>query len=117
MAYLDCPISETPPYVTVEPVVTHVDLPAELSENSGRRFIVMATDGLWDRLNNDEVVGLVGAWLDGVRTPQSTKSILSRISHPEKPIAYSPHVPDADREAQKGGFLFEDDNLATHLIR
>ncbi|KAF8189638.1 phosphatase 2C-like domain-containing protein [Pholiota molesta] len=40
----------TPPYFTAEPVV--------------RRFVVFATDGLWDCLTSEEVVGLVGRWLE-----------------------------------------------------
>lgn len=109
--------SETPPYVTAEPVVTHTELPSNLSDYQGKSFLVLATDGLWDRLNNDEVVGLVGAWLEGNRSTQSRKTLLSRVSHPDRPIAYSPHAPNPETEEKIQGYLFEDENLATHLIR
>ncbi|KAF9374435.1 hypothetical protein CPB97_012105 [Podila verticillata] len=49
----------TPPYVTAKPVVRHHKIQAN------DRFIVMATDGLWDKLTSDEVVQLVGDLLDG----------------------------------------------------
>ncbi|KAG0205707.1 hypothetical protein BGX28_002725 [Mortierella sp. GBA30] len=53
------PNYKTPPYVTAKPVVRHHKL------LPGDRFLVMATDGLWDKLTSDEVVQLVGNLLDG----------------------------------------------------
>jgi len=50
---------KTPPYVTAEPVVTTTKIEPERGD-----FVVMATDGLWEMLTNEEVVGLVGRWLD-----------------------------------------------------
>ncbi|KAK6604583.1 protein phosphatase 2C [Botrytis cinerea] len=49
----------TPPYVTAEPVVTTTKIQPESGD-----FVVMATDGLWEMLSNEEVVGLVGQWID-----------------------------------------------------
>ncbi|KAG0074915.1 hypothetical protein BGZ93_008543 [Podila epicladia] len=49
----------SPPYVTAKPVVRH----HKIQPND--RFMVMATDGLWDELTSDEVVQLVGDLLDG----------------------------------------------------
>ncbi|KAI1321814.1 hypothetical protein EDD11_000090 [Mortierella claussenii] len=49
----------TPPYVTAKPVVKHHKIRPE------DRFLVMATDGLWDKLTSAEVVQLVGDLLDG----------------------------------------------------
>ncbi|KAK3670509.1 [Pyruvate dehydrogenase [acetyl-transferring]]-phosphatase 1, mitochondrial [Recurvomyces mirabilis] len=50
---------KTPPYVTAEPVVTTTRVDPTKGD-----FVVMATDGLWEMLTNEEVVGLVGQWLD-----------------------------------------------------
>ena len=50
---------QTPPYVTAEPVVTTTKI-----QPGNGDFVVMATDGLWEMLTNEEVVGLVGWWLD-----------------------------------------------------
>ncbi|KAF9412572.1 hypothetical protein BGZ94_001005 [Podila epigama] len=50
---------KTPPYVTAKPVVRHHKI------QTNDRFLVMATDGLWDKLTSDEVVQLVGSLLDG----------------------------------------------------
>lgn len=53
------PMIRTPPYVTAEPVVTTTQVQPEKGD-----FVVMATDGLWEMLTNEEVVGLVGSWLE-----------------------------------------------------
>lgn len=50
---------KTPPYVTAEPVVTTTKI-----EPSKGDFVVLATDGLWEMLTNEEVVGLVGQWVE-----------------------------------------------------
>lgn len=60
------PMTKTPPYVTAEPVVTTTQVQPERGD-----FVVMATDGLWEMLTNDEVVGLVGQWLE--KNPNSVQ--------------------------------------------
>lgn len=53
------PLLKTPPYVTAEPVVTSTQI-----EPGNGDFVVLATDGLWEMLTNEEVVGLVGQWIE-----------------------------------------------------
>lgn len=53
------PLIKTPPYVTAEPVISTTRIQPESGD-----FVVMATDGLWEMLSNEEVVGLVGQWLE-----------------------------------------------------
>ncbi|KAF9484996.1 protein serine/threonine phosphatase 2C, partial [Pholiota conissans] len=48
----------TPPYFTAEPVVT------TMKNIKKGDFAVFASDGLWDCLTSEEVVGLVGHWLE-----------------------------------------------------
>ena len=64
----------TPPYVTAEPVITTTKIRPE-----GGDFVVMATDGLWEMLTNEEVVGLVGKWLD---SDMGQSAILSNGANP-----------------------------------
>lgn len=45
---------KTPPYITAEPVLSRHSL------NQSDRFLVLATDGLWERLSNQQVVDVVG---------------------------------------------------------
>ena len=60
---------KTPPYVTAEPVVTSTSI-----EPARGDFLVMATDGLWEMLTNEEVVGLVGQWIETQNKLASNKT-------------------------------------------
>ena len=59
---------ETPPYVTATPVVEWRRV-GETSSNPSRelRFVIMATDGLWDMMSNEEAVSLVAGHLAGIK--------------------------------------------------
>ena len=48
---------KTPPYLTAKPVITHHHL--QLHD----KFLIIATDGLWDVLSNEQAVGLVANFL------------------------------------------------------
>eukprot|EP00112_Aurelia_sp_Birch-Aquarium-sp1_P022470 Seg634.4 transcript_id=Seg634.4/GoldUCD/mRNA.D3Y31 product="Pyruvate dehydrogenase" protein_id=Seg634.4/GoldUCD/D3Y31 len=50
----------TPPYLTAEPVVSHRKLTNE------DRFVIIASDGLWERISSDNAVRLIGSHLDKV---------------------------------------------------
>ncbi|KAK4992406.1 [Pyruvate dehydrogenase [acetyl-transferring]]-phosphatase 1, mitochondrial [Elasticomyces elasticus] len=124
---------KTPPYVTAEPVVTTTKVMPEKGD-----FVVMATDGLWEMLTNEEVVGLVGQWLDTQSkhpgsAPGGQNSWLKSWFSTQKaalPIEHSDTGPDAGgqrapiRQQQWGvtassddRFVVEDKNAATHLVR
>ena len=153
---------ETPPYVTAEPVVQyrHVPLsPASSAEppqgeqaaggaesrthtlmpNSGPtrelRFIIMATDGLWDLMSNQEAVGLVAGHLAGIRGTIRAADLQQQCFEPSKAQA-APSEQGDEPQAQAGAgevgsahhplrkspnhlqsYTFEDDNLSTHLLR
>ncbi|OCL08015.1 protein serine/threonine phosphatase 2C [Glonium stellatum] len=122
----------TPPYVTAEPVVTTTKVEPEKGD-----FVVMATDGLWEMLTNEEVVGLVGQWLeaqaDGKRGQGGwSDSWLKSWFSAQKGLP----VEQTERNGDKGGqrapirqqqwgmkaaqndrFVVEDKNAATHLVR
>ncbi|RIA85866.1 phosphatase 2C-like domain-containing protein, partial [Glomus cerebriforme] len=87
--------NKTPPYLTARPEVTH----HKLTETD--KFLVIATDGLWDELSNEEVVELVGKFLDGKRD----------IVDEEKN-----NFPVLKDDKEKA-FTFIDENASTHLIR
>jgi pyruvate dehydrogenase phosphatase len=129
---------KTPPYVTAEPVVTTTKVEPEKGD-----FLVMATDGLWEMLTNEEVVGLVGKWLESQpATSQRTStsqfdSVWTRIfgSGTTKnglPVEVPPqqNTDGGSGGGQKtpfrgvrqwsdsaDGFVVEDPNVATHLVR
>ncbi|KAL3418047.1 protein phosphatase 2c [Phlyctema vagabunda] len=121
----------TPPYVTAEPVVTTTKIEPEKGD-----FVVMATDGLWEMLTNEEVVGLVGQWIEkqsAEANGNTGSSWIKMFSSQQKglPVEQSSKLSTKSdgqktpiRQQQwgvKGGedarFVVEDKNVATHLVR
>lgn len=124
------PLLRTPPYVTAEPVVTTTKIEPENGD-----FVVMATDGLWEMLTNEEVVGLVGQWIEKQSAENSgstASSWLKMFSSQEKGLPVEHTKTSLVEDGQKtpirqrqwgvnGGedarFVVEDKNVATHLVR
>jgi pyruvate dehydrogenase phosphatase len=95
----------------------------------------MATDGLWEMLTNEEVVGLVGQWLDAQGNPSSqgsqTQSWLKSWWSTQKQLPVEQKTGEKGegqrapiRQQQWGTktslnerFVVEDKNAATHLVR
>ncbi|KDR83979.1 hypothetical protein GALMADRAFT_688881 [Galerina marginata CBS 339.88] len=115
------PLFKTPPYVTARPVVTHrkMTLPSpsgsEPSEKA-TRFLVLATDGLWDQLSNEEVVSLVGGHLSGLKGTVP-KSELPNIVLTTSGSAGVDGKNHKNLNKEEGSWAFTDDNLSAHLIR
>jgi len=125
---------KTPPYVTAEPVVTTTKIQPDRGD-----FVVLATDGLWEMLTNEEVVGLVGMWLDQQAqsspiSKQKESWLSSWFSSAPNPAALpvesasaaeDPSGQRAPIRQQQWGvtspqserFVVEDKNAATHLVR
>ncbi|KAF8984791.1 hypothetical protein BGZ46_007028 [Entomortierella lignicola] len=123
----------TPPYVTAKPVVQHQKIQPE------DRFLVMATDGLWDKLTSDEVVQLVGDLLDGKtghdemtlngedinlyrqqgrNAIQTSSSSTLNNNEQQKQELIPPNVTANGPASQIRRFTYRDQaNAATHLIR
>ncbi|KAF9226691.1 protein serine/threonine phosphatase 2C [Gyrodon lividus] len=112
---------KTPPYVTATPVVTHHkfsfsdDAPKTPKQSSSLRFVVLATDGLWDKLSSEEVVALVGGHLKGLRGTISKTQLPNLVPT----SSGSPTVEGKDKRKDNtaGSWFFGDDNLSVHLIR
>jgi pyruvate dehydrogenase phosphatase len=127
------PLLKTPPYVTAEPVITTTKVNPEKGD-----FLVIATDGLWEMLTNEEVVGLIGQWIESQASSKSSsksqspswlgswfafsadKSLpVEKESKSEQgtgqrqPIRQQQYqIPETDQR-----FVVEDKNAATHLVR
>lgn len=125
------PLMKTPPYVTAEPVVTTTKVHPERGD-----FLVLATDGLWEMLTNEEVVGLVGKWIETQTSKGANSqldSVWSKITGGAKdtglPVEHGTEAVGKDgqktpiRVRQWGisgnddRFVVKDNNVATHLIR
>lgn len=137
---------ETPPYVTAQPEVEWRRVTASSSEEKELKFIVMATDGLWDMISNEEVVALIAASLSGKKEGEiKSEELLKRCFNPEKLELEREKKSavelvmekqrngnvngNAERERERNQhplskspqhlktFTFRDENLSTHLIR
>ncbi|KAM8945983.1 pyruvate dehydrogenase [acetyl-transferring]-phosphatase 2, mitochondrial [Pelodytes ibericus] len=92
----------TPPYLTSAPEVTYHKLRPQ------DKFLIMASDGLWDMLENQEVVKLVAEHLTevGLQEPQ--------VSVENQSLGYMHNLLLKRRSR---GLHMQDQNVATHLIR
>ncbi|KAK2466049.1 hypothetical protein APHAL10511_001691 [Amanita phalloides] len=111
---------KTPPYVTARPVVSHRKLSfpgdADTPQKEGAvRFVVLATDGLWDELTNEEVVALVGGHFAGLKGKVPRSKLLSLV--PTTTGAQGVEGKNKKDTNTIGHWAFEDDNLSAHLIR
>ena len=131
------PLLKTPPYVTAEPVVTATKIQPDQGD-----FVVLATDGLWEMLTNEEVVGLVGQWIEtqAKSSPSASLSATSQFeaawskifgtSNKPLPVEHNGHKgPDGGQRTPirvqqwginpdaKDRFIVQDNNVATHLVR
>ncbi|EEP77094.1 predicted protein [Uncinocarpus reesii 1704] len=120
---------KTPPYVTAEPVVTSTEVDPRKGD-----FLVLATDGLWEMLSNEEVVGLVGQWIEqqraGAQGKDGVKGWLQSwwgsgsqlpIERPSRDDASGQRAPFRQTQynipQDESRFVVEDKNAATHLVR
>lgn len=84
---------KTPPYFTAEPVITVKD-----NIQTGD-FVVLASDGLWDCLTSEEVVGLVGMWLEKNGSKKTLSDGTRQVSVP--PLINYSREDIADDEVKK----------------
>ncbi|XP_059834590.1 pyruvate dehydrogenase [acetyl-transferring]-phosphatase 1, mitochondrial-like isoform X1 [Hypanus sabinus] len=94
----------TPPYLTAQPEVTYHKLRPQ------DKFLVLATDGLWEILHRQEVVRIVGEHLTGVHLQQPITVGGYKVTVGQM------HELLMERRARISS-TFEDQNSATHLIR
>jgi pyruvate dehydrogenase phosphatase len=125
---------KTPPYVTAEPIVTTTKIQPDKGD-----FLVMATDGLWELLSNEEVIGLVGQWLEAHGSEAASNSAttlsaawLASWFKQNKQLPVEPPKENAPKDGNKSPrrsgqwnpdtiradrFVLQDKNVATHLVR
>lgn len=113
---------KTPPYVIATPVVTHRKLslsnlePSKPGSSSSLKFLVLATDGLWDELSSEEVVALVGGHLAGLKgtIPKSSLQTLVPTTTGSPTVEGKEHTAGSTHQSS---WAFVDDNVSAHLIR
>jgi pyruvate dehydrogenase phosphatase len=98
----------------------------------------MATDGLWEMLTNEEVVGLVGQWLETQASTSKVSNATSNswlqswfstqkdselpVEHHDEGATEGQRAPVRQKQwgvpaGQQSRFVVEDKNAATHLVR
>ncbi|TXT13174.1 hypothetical protein VHUM_01575 [Vanrija humicola] len=111
------PWNFTPPYVTARPEVTHRTL-----HQGGEKlkFLVLATDGLWDRITSEEATLLMAAYIANAKRPDVGKATLAdeiKVKTTEPRLYPVEDLPGKGKRTD-GTWAFEgDENAATHLIR
>jgi pyruvate dehydrogenase phosphatase len=95
---------KSPPYLTAEPEVIHHSL------KPNDKFLILATDGLWEHLDEQQVVDLVAAHMD-------ERQILTEFVLPRNDITLREVNEILKVRKRKLAKKPEDENVATHLLR
>ncbi|KAL2019425.1 hypothetical protein VTK56DRAFT_9630 [Thermocarpiscus australiensis] len=99
----------TPPYLTAQPVMTATKI-----DPSKPSFLIMATDGLWDKLSNQQAVDLVGKWLEPDAAEERNDKPESRT---HETFDFGQFRKGVDPKFVEGRTTMQDDNAAVHLVR
>ncbi|XP_040537243.1 pyruvate dehydrogenase [acetyl-transferring]-phosphatase 2, mitochondrial [Gallus gallus] len=97
------PNYHTPPYLTAEPEVTYHKLRGK------DKFLIIASDGLWEMLSNEEVVKLAAGHLTELNVQKPQLAF-------EKPVNLG-YLHNLLLQRKNRGITSLDQNIATHLIR
>ncbi|MBN3298126.1 PDP1 phosphatase, partial [Amia calva] len=92
----------TPPYLIAEPEVTHHRLRPQ------DKFLILATDGLWDQMHRQNVIQVIGEHLTGLHWQKPISGLSFTLGQMHSLLV--------ERKARASS-AFEDHNMATHLIR
>lgn len=98
----------TPPYLTAEPVMTTTKI-----DPSKPSFLIMATDGMWDTLSNEQAVGLVEKWLES----RAGEKPIIKPDPIYDPFDFGQFENGVDCKFEERRTTVQDDNVAVHLVR
>jgi pyruvate dehydrogenase phosphatase len=121
--------SKTPPYMTAEPEVTETQVVRADIKEGKSDFMIMASDGLWDRITSEHAVECVERWLEAKQRGKGSVAKDPRLlANPpyfagpsttlEKGVEVDPeNGKDVDWKATPEFFAIEDENAAVCLAR
>ncbi|KAG9856490.1 protein serine/threonine phosphatase 2C, partial [Aureobasidium melanogenum] len=105
--------SQTPPYVTAKPVVTSTTIDPQFPS-----FVVLASDGLWDMLTDQQAVNLVATWLDSQTTsPNPSNTTKPKPSYAPFDLSNFSQGTTNRRFEEERTTNQDKDNVAVHLLR
>jgi pyruvate dehydrogenase phosphatase len=83
------------------------------------RFLILATDGLWDRLSSEDACALVAGHLVGFRgtVPKRELENQLKLSIGSRGIEGKDKSWRTKETDDAASWVFKDENLATHLTR
>lgn len=124
------PNSKTPPYMTAEPEITETQVIRAEKDDVRQKsdFMIMASDGLWDRISSEHAVECVERWLEAkdrgngeVRKDpklQIDPSQFENSTSVEPSITYDAETGEqVDWKATPEYFAIEDENAAVCLLK
>lgn len=112
---------QLPPYVTAEPVVTSTKISPENND-----FMVMASDGLYEMLTNEEIAALVVKWMEKEKMVKPQTSFWNAFRLLDNKLGTvvdcTPELSSKQPIRRRHGqglahFMLEDKNVLTHLLR
>lgn len=118
-------VIKTPPYLTAEPEITETKIKQDQSHPD---FLIMASDGFWDHMSNENAVLLVQKWLEA-KGDGRLKRLDQRIGNAElraevakgskldQDLFYSEEHGELKWRIEPKHFVVEDENCATHLLK
>ncbi|RAR03475.1 protein serine/threonine phosphatase 2C [Stemphylium lycopersici] len=126
------PLSKTPPYLTAEPEVTETQVVRQ--DKGGKSdFLILASDGLWDRISSAHAVECVARYLEArdrgngsvandpllqPNIPDFSAAVSPSLSGLEPGVTCDPEAShDVDWKATPEYFAIEDENAAVCLAR
>ena len=124
------PGSKTPPYMTAEPEITETQVVRTDKDDVRQKsdFMIMASDGLWDRISSEHAVECVERWLEAKE--RGNGEVLNDPKLQANPPQFgNPMVEDSgftynaetgeqiDWKATPEYFAIEDENAAVCLAR
>lgn len=107
----------TPPYVTAKPEITTT----KIDENI--KLMVIGSDGLFEFLTNEEIASLAIKWLEhnqgSIKDPKLpvVTDISDNVGDDSQRTAFRYRENRNKNDSNSLGYLMEDSNIATHLIR
>ncbi|KAK4688528.1 pyruvate dehydrogenase phosphatase, partial [Tremellales sp. Uapishka_1] len=113
--------SLTPPYSEGRPEISTRKVHPVPASGEQLRFVILASDGLWDRLSSEEATLLAAAYLEHPSHADIPKALLPQqfpLAAVSEPRPYPAQEMPGQGSRSRGGWVFEGDKtIATHLIR
>jgi pyruvate dehydrogenase phosphatase len=128
-------VVKTPPYLTAEPEIKET----KIQTGAHPDFLIMASDGLWDLMSNEDAVMCVQMWLekhkpaDFINNNDNNNGLESKMTSHQSLTEYmtpSDNTPDKDDDTYYDAdekclkwrvspkhFVVEDEHAGVHLIK